>query len=179
MALDAGANSDATMGWPGDITSPAAITSMVPYCDLIVKNNYISAGDLQKLLSAPGSNCTVTGGTTSGATYTSITAIANPALKIYLVKDSNPSSTLFAATNNYTYNTALTTTGVPYGDKGFVVQRKGGDAAVLKKGQATQAAGASAGSNFQNLVGRLPGDADGTPGTESKTGTGQNVLTNP
>ncbi|MDQ2868856.1 MAG: type II secretion system GspH family protein [Verrucomicrobiota bacterium] len=66
MALDASVNSDATIGWPGDISSPAAITSMVTYCNLLVKNNYLTSGDLQKLLSAPGSTCSVVGGTTSG-----------------------------------------------------------------------------------------------------------------
>jgi prepilin-type N-terminal cleavage/methylation domain-containing protein len=174
MSLDGTTNSDASLGWPGDITSPAAVTGVVAYCDKLVQNNYITAGDLQKIMSAPGVNATVTGGTTSGSTYTPVTAISNPALKVYKLQEKNPSNTIFAVTNNYTYNTALTATGAPYGDKGFIVQRKGGDASIFKKGQAT-----GSGTAFQSLVGRLPGDAEGTVGTESSSGAGQNVLTNP
>ena len=173
LALDGTTNSDPSLGWAGDITSPAAVTNLVGYCNKIVENNYITQGDLQKILSAPGVNCIVTGGTvSSGGTYSPITGISNPALKVYRVKDRNPSNTIFAATNNYTYNITLPVSGTPYGDKGFVIQRKGGDASIFKKAQAT-------GSTIQTLVGRLPDDVDGTPGTESASGAGQNVLTNP
>ncbi|MDQ2868857.1 MAG: hypothetical protein M3R59_10705 [Verrucomicrobiota bacterium] len=92
------------------------------------------------------------------------------------MKDNYPASTIFAVTNNYTYDTALSSTASPYGDKGFVVQRKGGDASIFKKAQATAT---STGAAFQNLVGRLPGDTEGTVGTESKAGANQNVLSNP
>ncbi len=94
----------------------------------------------------------------------------NPALKVYLVNGSNPSNTLFCETANYTYNTPLTTAGVPYSNKGFIVQRRGGDAALLRLGQATAGANVTA---FQTTVGRVPGDVDGAAGSE----TGANLLT--
>ncbi len=175
MAIDGTTNSDSSLGWPADITTPAAITSLVTYCDKLVAGSYLpSVGDLKKILSAPGVTCTITGGTNSGGVYSAITAIGTPALKIYKVKENDPPSTIFAATANYTYNTALTSTGTPFGDKGFVIQRKGSDASIFKKNQAT-----GTGANFQSLVGRLPGDAEGTAGTESSSGAGQNVLSNP
>ena len=174
MALDGTTNSDPSLGWSGDITTPAPVTTLVSYCDKLLQNNYLTRGDLQKILSAPGANCTVTGGTVAAdGTYSALTGISSPGLKVYRVKENNPSNTLFAATANYTYNTALVNTSVPYGDKGFVVQRKGGDAAIFKKAQATGSA-----STIQTLVGRLPDDVEGTPATESKSGDGQNVLGN-
>ena len=171
MAIDGASNADPSLGWPGDITSPAAITALSAYCNVLVSNNYLQAGDVRKILSAPGANCTFTGGTFDGAgTYTPITALANPALKVFLVNGSNPSNTLFCETANYTYNTPLAANGVPYSNKGFIVQRRGGDAALLRLGQATAGANATA---FQTTVGRVPGDVDGAAGSE----TGTNLLT--
>ena len=53
---------------------------------------------------------------------------------------------------NYVYDTALMPTDVPYGTKGFVTIKKGGDAAIYRVGQAT-AAGWTSGTMFQNSVG--------------------------
>jgi prepilin-type N-terminal cleavage/methylation domain-containing protein len=169
MALDGDTNSDPTLGWPGDITSPAAITSLSAYCDKLISNNYLQAGDVKKILSAPSVNCTFTGGTTDPATgaYTVISGLTNPSLKVFLLKSNNPSNTIFAETANYTYNTALASTGTPYGDKGFIVQRKGGDAALLRKAQGQAGSGSGSGSTFQSTVGRVPGDTDGSAGSET------------
>src|SRR5207248_8558074 len=52
--------------------------------------------------------------------------------------------TLFTATKNYTYDTALASTNSPFGDKGFVVVRKGGDASILRKNNATAPSGQEA-----------------------------------
>jgi hypothetical protein len=95
-------------------------------------------------------------------------------LKIYKVKDSDPSTTIFAVSANYVYNTALTGTNTPYGDKGFIVIHKGGDAAVFRKNNAT-ASNYSSGAAFQAAIGTLTGDADGTPSGDDN---GKN-LTNP
>jgi prepilin-type N-terminal cleavage/methylation domain-containing protein len=172
MALDGTTNSDPTLGWPGDITTPAAITALSAYCDKLISNNYLQAADLKKILSAPSINVAFTGGTTAAdGTYTPIAGLTTPALKVYKVQDNNASNTIFAVTSNYTYDTALTAAAKPFADKGFIVQRKGGDAALLRKAQAT-----GTGSTFQALVGRIPGDADGTVGTENSA-SGGNVLT--
>src|SRR5436190_588256 len=89
------------------------------------------------------------------------------ALKVYLVKDADPSSAIFCASHNYVYNTGLLNTDVPYGTKGFIVMKKGGDAAVFKEGQATQAPGWPDVVTFQTQVGMMPGDVEGILGTES------------
>ena len=53
---------------------------------------------------------------------------------------------------NYVYDTALVSTAVPYGIKGFITVKKGGDAAIYRVGQAT-VGGWTNGTVFQNSVG--------------------------
>src|SRR5262245_28874181 len=73
---------------------------------------------------------------------------------------------IFAASHNYVYNTALlppdpaTGAGIPYGQKGFIVVKKGGDAAIFRAGQA-QAANWPSPQTFQTQVGMLPNDQEG------------------
>src|SRR5439155_17195186 len=57
MATDGGANSDPNLSWPGD---DPALADLQGYCTKLVQNNYLKAGDLQKILNAPGANCAVT-----------------------------------------------------------------------------------------------------------------------
>ncbi|MEY2563912.1 MAG: hypothetical protein QOH88_2105 [Verrucomicrobiota bacterium] len=172
MALDGATNSDANLSWPGD---NAAIVSLQDYCTKLVQNDYLKVGDLQKILSAPGVNCTATS-SGSGSTL-AVTLGGKSALKVYKVKETDSSNTIFAVTTNYTYNSTFpNSVGVPFGDKGFIVQRKGGDANILRKAQATAT---GTGSAFQGTVGKLAGDNDGTAST-SDTGADSRVpLTNP
>jgi type IV pilus assembly protein PilA len=171
MALDGASNSDPTLTWPGDDANPSL--DLKGYLGELVKNSYLQAGDLTKLLSAPGSPCTITASapdpTTGNVTITY--ASGTPALKVYKVSDANAANTLFAVTKNYTYDSALLAANAPYGDKGFVVVRKGGDASILRKNNATAIAGQEA--QFQSTVGKRPGDADGASGVSS----GDNSLT--
>lgn len=67
---------------------------------------------------------------------------------------------IFTVTSNYVYNTDLAAAGNPYGDKGFVVIRKAGDAAVLRRNNAKATTGQEA--SFESLVGKKPGEAQGT-----------------
>ena len=172
MATDGAANSDPNYSWPGDDDT---LDTLEKYCTKLVQNDYLKVGDLQKILNAPGATCTVTasGGTPPGATLAGTSA-----LKVYKVKDVDPSNTVFAVTSNYVYNTPLTGTAAPYGDKGFVVIRKGGDASTYRKNQASSAnygTGATAAAKFQAAIGKLSGDADGSPAT----GDNSKNLTNP
>ena len=167
MALDGSTNADPTLVWPGD---DATITSLAVYCSRLVSNDYLKVGDLQKILSAPGATCTATSSTAGTPPVTTVTLGGTSALKVYPVMETHSSNTVFAVTANYTYNTAFGATPPnPYGDKGFVVQRKGGDAAIFRKNQASAAAGA--GANFQASVGKKPGDADGSPTAGDPPGT--------
>ncbi|HSH38076.1 MAG TPA: type II secretion system protein [Chthoniobacterales bacterium] len=168
MATDGAANSDPNYSWPGDGTPPS---SLADYCTKLVQNDYLKPGDLQKILNAPGAACTVA--TTAGASggSSSVRLSGTSALKVYLVQDVNPSNTIFAATTNFVYNSALNAADVPYGDKGFVIIRKGGDAGTFKRNQATAPTGGSGPAAYQASIGRMPGDTEGTLGSE-----GSNVL---
>jgi len=164
MALDGNTNADVNYQWPGDYTTPA-ITTLSAYSSKLVTNQYLKTGDLAKLLSGPGAIVGATS-TTDAAGVVTVTLTGTPGLKVYELKDGDSANTIFAVSANYTYNTALTTTTSPFGDKGFVVIRKGGDCLSLRKNNAL-AANYPNPSAFQSAVGKLTGDVDGTLGTET------------
>ncbi|MEY2483990.1 MAG: hypothetical protein QOK24_2518 [Verrucomicrobiota bacterium] len=180
MALDGSTNSDPTRAWPGDLSetaaapgsSPAPITTLQQYVTKLVQGDYLKASDVQKLLSAPGATCTAIADS-AGA----VTLGGKSALKVYKVKETDSSNTIFAVTANYTYDTALSASAAPYADKGFVVQRKGGDASLLQKNNAVATAGQE--TTFQSVVGKKSGEADGTVTAGDTAGTSTLVLTNP
>ena len=159
MALDGAANSDPSLAWPGDYTP--ILTTVTAYMNRLVQNDYLKPGDVQKLLNAPGVTC----GVTYDPVTNTVTLTGASGLKIYQVKDADSSNVVFSVTNNYTYNSALVAGTSPFGDKGFIVQRRGGDASILRKNNAT-----GAGAAFQGTVGKLVGDADGTATSASDTG---------
>jgi hypothetical protein len=64
---------------------------------------------------------------------TTVTLTGTPGLKVYEIRDADSANAIFAVSANYTYNTALPATTSPFGDKGFVVMRKGGDALSLER----------------------------------------------
>ena len=148
MATDGAAKSDPNLAWPGEL--PA--TTLEEYCGRLVQNNYLKAEDLQKILSAPGATCTVTAGPSTVLTLT-----GKSALKVYKVKGGDGSTAIFAASSNYIYNTPLSPASVPFGDKGFVVIRKRGDAGVYGRNQATVSDWGNDAAEFQSKIGRLAG----------------------
>jgi len=169
MALDGAANSDPTLVWPGD---DATITTVTQYCSRLVANDYLKPGDLQKLVNAPGTNATVTV-TAPGPPPVIQLAGAIP-VKFFKVQDANSANVVFLETNNYTYDTTLNgVTTAPFGDKGFIVQRRGGDASILRKNNAVAAAGQ--GAIFQGTVGKQLSDTDGNVTPEAAA----NLLTWP
>ena len=163
MALDGNTNADINYNWPGDYNP--AVTTLSAYSGKLVTNQYLKTGDLAKLLSGPGATVGATS-TTDASGVVTVTLTGTPGLKVYELKDGDSANTIFAVSANYTYNTALTTTTSPFGDKGFVVIRKGGDCLSLRKNNAL-AANYPNPSAFQSAVGKLTGDVDGTLGTES------------
>ena len=171
MALDGAANSDPTLTWPGD--NPA-ILKVQDYMSALVANDYLKPGDVQKLINGPGTNAAITAvaGPPAGVTIAGTT----PAMKIFRITEAASANVVFMETNNYQYDTTLAgVTTNPFGEKGFIIQRKGGDASILRKNNAVAAAGADA--IFQSTVGKKLGDADGTvtPGD----GAAGNLLTFP
>lgn len=169
MATDGAAKSDASLAWPGDY--PA--NSLADYCSKLVERDYLKPANLQRMLSAPGAACSVT--TSGSPPATTLTGAS--AFKIYKVKNSDPSTTIFAASSNYTYATPLSPDAKPFGQAGFVVVHKSGDAGLFGKNQATPAGFENDPAKFQSAigVGKLPGAAGGnvTPGD------GAVVLTGP
>jgi len=158
MALDGAANSDPKLCWPGD---DAAIATVTDYMNRLYQNDYLKPGDLQKLLNAPGTNATVTANAAAPPNPASVTlGGATPGFKFFKVKDADSANVIFLETNNYTYNAALAVGTAPFGDKGFIVQRRGGDASILRKNNAQQ--GAAGAAIFQGTVGKKIGDPDGT-----------------
>lgn len=172
MALDGSTNSDPNLTWPGNDANAATLT-LAQYCEKLVQNDYLKPGDLQKLLNAPGTSCAVTSATAGTPPVTTITLAGAAALKVFKVKDNDSSNTIFAETANYTYNDKMDATKSPFGDKGFVVQRKGGDASILRKNNVKATTGSEA--TFQSTTGKQTGDADGTVTTEAAA----NILTPP
>jgi hypothetical protein len=129
--------------------------------------------DLQRVLSAPGAVCTVA----SSAPPAKTTLTGKSAFKLYNVKGADSSNTIFAVSSNYTYDTALSPNVIPFGDAGFVVVHKSGDAGLFGKGQATPAGFENSATKFQSPigVGKLPGAADGVV----SPGDGSTVLAGP
>jgi prepilin-type N-terminal cleavage/methylation domain-containing protein len=157
MATDGAANSNPNFSWPGD---DATIDTLEKYCNKLVQNDYLKPGDLQKILNAPGANCTVTtSGGGDGTTPTTVTLSGKSGIKVYKVKETDGSNTLFSASSNFEYDTALKKEAAPYGDKGFIVIRRGGDASVYRKNEATKAGWGNDVTKYQQAVGVLPGGA--------------------
>jgi prepilin-type N-terminal cleavage/methylation domain-containing protein len=163
MSNDGAATGDASSAWIADLNPVPA--DLLTYLQVLVGKGYLKPGDALRLLSAPAANLT---GTIGGAPPNLTALGGRSALKFYLVSDANPANTIFAVSHNFTYNTALLAADTPYGTKGFIVMRKGGDASVYKEGQAVQAAPAwPSVASYQYGVGMLPGDVDGTIGVEA------------
>jgi len=171
MALDGSANSDPNLGWPADVGD----ATLDAYVTRLVTQNYLKVGDVQKLLSGPGASAQVTSATAGVPPVTTVTVAGTAAFKIYPVADADASNVIFATSRNYSYNTALTPTqgnppvaNNPFGDKGFVVQRKGGDASILRPNNAIDNGNIS---QFEAQVGKKPGEAQGTASQGDPAGT--------
>jgi prepilin-type N-terminal cleavage/methylation domain-containing protein len=171
MSNDGSATGDTTSAWPGDL--PTLPTNTTQYLNVLCGKGYLKGADAIKMMNAPSANYTATVTTTNGIDSLS-GAAGTPALKVWIVQDVDPATTIFACTHNYVYDSALNSSDVPYGTKGFVTIKKGGDAAIYRVGQAT-AGGWTSGTVFQNSVGYKVGDPVGTPGAGDPTG----VIINP
>jgi len=77
------------------------------------------------------------------------------AIVLYDVRETNDSATVLFSSANFTNNasggTRPTATAKPYGDKGFIVFRKGGVGSILQARQT--------GTTFTNIIGPFSGAA--------------------
>lgn len=144
MALDATTTGDTNIGWPGDLTN-ASVSSFNTWVPLVVPA-YMGTNDFAKMISAPGVVC-------SSNSIATTTVGKDRALYLYPVTETNDSGTVLFTSANYQYTVgsgpALVASTKPYGDKGFLVFRKGGDGSVFQARQATNV----------GLVGTCPGTA--------------------
>jgi type II secretory pathway pseudopilin PulG len=128
MALDGETTGDKSLGWPGNtggtFTNWAA--QLVP--------SYLGTNDFCKLLSAPG--VIVRSGKIPAS-------MSQGAILVYAVSSNSPPDTVFLTTANFTNGpnggSPLGEKAKPYGDKGFVVFRRGGDGGIFQEKQATDA----------------------------------------
>lgn len=120
MAIDSVTAGDGP-GWPGDSDG----IGWEAFCSSLVDGRYLAAGDLRKLVSAPG----VRVGNSMPPSPS--------ALQVYPVKENSPGDAIFVSTQNWNGPSELKPEAVPYGDKGFVIFRKGGDGNVFQANQAT------------------------------------------
>jgi prepilin-type N-terminal cleavage/methylation domain-containing protein len=173
MSNDGAATSDPTSAWPGDLP-PAPPASLTAYLNVLTGKGYLQGADAIKLMTAPGAAFTAT--VTSAGGVDSLSAPGGTAaLKVWLVQDANPATTIFCTTRNYVYNTALNSTDTPYGSRGFITVKKGGDAAIYRVGQATTG-GWSNQTLFQNSVGFKASDTVGTASVGDPTTPGSGFL---
>jgi prepilin-type N-terminal cleavage/methylation domain-containing protein len=175
MSNDGAATNDASSAWPGGL--PVLPTTISEYLNVLCGKGYLKGADAIKLMNAPSANFTAT--VTSSNGVDSLSAASGvPALKVWMNQDTNPATTIFCTTHNYSYNTALVGTDAPYGTKGFITIRKGGDAAIYRGGQA-QSAGWPNPTQFQNSVGAKATDPVGGPTVGDPAAPGVGVLTLP
>ena len=166
MATEGGHKSDPDRAWPGDYKT--GMTSLADYCTKLVQGGYLKPDDLKRILNPPGAECQVS----SAGSPPTVTLTEKRALKVYKVKGADPSETIFSVSSNYVYGTALKPSDVPFGDKGFVVVRKRGDAGVYRKHQATVAGWGNDKAEFHGKIGKLAGAPDAVEGDGAAALTG-------
>jgi prepilin-type N-terminal cleavage/methylation domain-containing protein len=165
MSNDGAAQGNAALSWPGDLAAggylPAGST-LVTYANILLANGYLKGADAIKLFNAPGA--TFTANIVAGPPESLGAPAGTAALKVYPCTEADAANAIFVVSNNYIYDTALATGGVPYGTKGFVAVQKGGNAVVFRGAQAVNAPPAwPNGAAFQNGVGYKAPDLPGAP----------------
>jgi type II secretory pathway pseudopilin PulG len=166
MSNDGRATGDASSAWPGDLFAGGFLragATIVDYANILLAKGYLKAGNAIKLFNAPPS-AVFTATVNLGPPKSLSAAAGTAALRVYPVKDADPSNAIFAVTHNYDYDIALTAASIPYGTEGFISIQKGGNAGIFSSGQATLADWGGAGNEikFQNQIGLKTGDAEGT-----------------
>lgn len=133
MAIDANTSGTATIGWPGDMSSPSFSAWASALC-----NGYLSTSDFSKCCSAPG---------VVVASDKIPTTPHETALTFYPVQENSDGNAIFLITRNATpqgsgsaLSLILDSRTKPYGNKGCVVMHRAGDAVVIMPNQVTNSA---------------------------------------
>jgi prepilin-type N-terminal cleavage/methylation domain-containing protein len=124
--------------WTYDGTNAGSLSG---FCTALMSNNYLTANELRKIFTAPG---------VTPPAGDSVFTAGNVAFKVMQTKDSDPSENVFVITKNWSSG-GLQGETQPYGNKGFVLMRKGGDGAVFTR--ATDATSSNViGTNISQLI---------------------------
>jgi type II secretory pathway pseudopilin PulG len=147
MALDGAASEPPSVGWPGDLAAATTnpITTSGQFVEYLVDRKYLDRESLAKLFRGPG--CPAYPGTGS------FEGKYSPYF-FFKVTEYDGDDAIFLATKNFHYGAPLDVKG-PYGDKGCVIVRKGGDAHLLTGGQAQN-----------KYIGVMPGGTDENRGEQ-------------
>lgn len=106
-------------------TDGSAQGTLQQFVDNLVTNNYLTANDVKKLLSAPGV-------AQPSVSSTNITVSATTsAFVVFQTSEGSDNGQAFLVTKNWV--SGALTTNTPYAKKGFVVFRKGGDGAIYTR----------------------------------------------
>ena len=139
-ALDAFTTQSTEFGWPGDVD----ISGGQALSQMLIANGYLEGADAAKVFAAGEIRAAT--GVGDSVPEESIGFTFQP------VSESDPGTTVFAFTKNYTYGSDIEkgNTTTPFKDNGFVVIRKGGDGAVYKISQGDET----------DQIGQLPGGSE-------------------
>lgn len=102
------------------------------FYNALVSNNYLSTNDMRKLVAAPG---------IAQSPPNTVPSAGAGAFQYFQVTEASPGDSAFLITRNWAGNAM--TTNAPYGEKGFILFRKGGDGSTY-----TRASDASNSNNF-------------------------------
>lgn len=121
-ALDAFTTQSTEFGWPGDVN----VQGGTALSQMLIANGYLEPQDAAKVFAA--------GEIRAAKTVSESVPEENIGFTFEPVSESDPGTTVFAYTKNYTYGQDIEkgSTTTPFRDNGFVVMRKGGDGAVYK-----------------------------------------------
>ena len=107
--------------WTFNGTNAGTVSS---FLQALVTDKYLTDTELRKILTAPGVV------PPAGGPYSPQTI----AFTIFQTQDSSPSENPFVVTKNWkSLNAGLDKDTQPYGEKGFVIMRKGGDGSILTR----------------------------------------------
>lgn len=123
MSMDTTTAGDG-VSWTFSSTNPGTPLTVQGFSQALIDGRYLTAPDLRKIFSAPQV-------TPAGTNFTATTI----AFKIVATAENSPSDQPFVFTKNLTMGQPLSSTNLPYGDKGFILFRKGGDGGIFTRPQ--------------------------------------------
>ncbi len=118
MSIDTTTAGDG-VSWTYSNSTPLTLSA---FSTALIEGKYLTGPDLRKIYAAPGV-------LVSDTNFQATTV----AFKIFQTQESSASDQPFVITKNWTSIGAGLSTNAPYGDKGFIMFRKGGDGGIFTR----------------------------------------------